>query len=88
MLVWPSQERSCGKARGCETPEAVLWLRTRDWHILTAGLLTYTADARFRVKHHSEVSEWTLEIKYLQHKDDGTYHCQVTFLLTQYGVYK
>ena len=29
MLVWPSQERSCGEARGCETPEAVLWLKIR-----------------------------------------------------------
>ena len=54
------------------------WIRTRDWHVLTAGLLTYTADARFRVKHAAEASEWTLEIKYLQKKDDGTYYCQVS----------
>ena len=81
----------------------------RDWHILTSGLLTYTADARFRVKHQSQpliqppptmssssssssaaaaaaasivpsrpdVSEWTLEIKFLQARDEGTYYCQV-----------
>ena len=59
----------------------------RDWHILTSGLLTYTADARFRVKHQSQptsavpsrpdVSEWTLEIKFLQQRDEGTYLCQV-----------
>ena len=27
MLVWPNQKRSCGEARGCETPETVLWLK-------------------------------------------------------------
>lgn len=40
-------------------------------------MLTYTADARFRVKHAPEASEWTLEIKFLQKRDEGTYYCQV-----------
>ena len=56
----------------------VTWVRIRDWHILTSGLLTYTADARFRVKHAADAFEWTLEIKYLQKRDEGTYYCQVT----------
>ena len=60
----------------------VTWIRIRDWHILTSGLQTYTADARFRVKLASEVAEWTLEIKYLQKRDDGTYYCQVCAHLT------
>ncbi|KAI9557655.1 hypothetical protein GHT06_017483 [Daphnia sinensis] len=56
----------------------VTWIRIRDWHILTSGVLTYTADARFRVKHsESEASEWTLEIKFLQKRDEGTYYCQI-----------
>ena len=55
----------------------VTWIRLRDWHILTSGLLTYTADARFRVKHAPESSEWTLEIKFLQKRDEGAYYCQV-----------
>ncbi|XP_046438748.1 uncharacterized protein LOC124190212 isoform X4 [Daphnia pulex] len=56
----------------------VTWIRIRDWHILTSGLLTYTADARFRIKHteNTEASEWTLEIKFLQKRDEGTYYCQ------------
>lgn len=58
----------------------VTWIRIRDWHILTSGVLTYTADARFRVKHsETEASEWTLEIKFLQKRDEGTYYCQVRF---------
>jgi hypothetical protein len=75
----------------------------RDWHILTSGLLTYTADARFRVKHQSQpvqpppsasivpsrpdVSEWTLEIKFLQARDEGTYYCQVHYLLTCFSIF-
>ncbi|XP_046438745.1 uncharacterized protein LOC124190212 isoform X2 [Daphnia pulex] len=57
----------------------VTWIRIRDWHILTSGLLTYTADARFRIKHteNTEASEWTLEIKFLQKRDEGTYYCQI-----------
>ncbi|XP_059350876.1 uncharacterized protein LOC130687470 isoform X2 [Daphnia carinata] len=56
----------------------VTWIRIRDWHILTSGVLTYTADARFRVKHsETEASEWTLEIKFLQKRDEGTYYCQI-----------
>lgn len=47
-------------------------------------MLTYTADARFRVKHASEASEWTLEIKFLQKRDEGTYYCQVPIRMLLY----
>ena len=70
----------------------------RDWHILTSGLLTYTADARFRVKHQSQptsavpsrpdVSEWTLEIKFLQQRDEGTYLCQVNNKFLSFDIIK
>lgn len=63
------------------------WVRIRDWHILTSGLLTYTADARFRVKHATDAFEWTLEIKYLQKRDEGTYYCQVSYLHEHKGAF-
>lgn len=55
----------------------VTWVRVRDWHILTAGMQTYTADARFRVKHATDSPEWTLEMRFVQTEDEGAYLCQV-----------
>ncbi|XP_063226958.1 hemicentin-2-like [Bacillus rossius redtenbacheri] len=55
----------------------VSWVRRRDWHILTSGALTYTSDERFQVAHSPGGDDWTLHVKYVQKRDNGTYECQV-----------
>lgn len=56
----------------------VSWVRHRDIHLLTIGLYTYTNDQRFRVIHKAQSEDWTLQIKYPQHRDSGIYECQVS----------
>ncbi|XP_066908100.1 limbic system-associated membrane protein-like [Halyomorpha halys] len=56
---------------------AVSWVRKRDWHILTSAMFTYTNDERFQVLHTEGSDDWTLQIKYVQKRDDGAYECQV-----------
>lgn len=55
----------------------ISWVRRRDWHILTSGMFTYTNDERFQVLHGEGSDDWTLQIKYVQKRDNGTYECQV-----------
>lgn len=55
----------------------ISWIRRRDWHILTTGKTTYTNDERFHVLHADGSDEWTLQIKFVQKRDNGTYECQV-----------
>ncbi|RZF43911.1 hypothetical protein LSTR_LSTR007247, partial [Laodelphax striatellus] len=54
----------------------VSWVRRRDWHILTSGVLTYTNDERFQAVHADNTDDWNLQIKYVQKRDNGTYECQ------------
>ncbi|XP_047000849.1 hemicentin-1-like [Schistocerca americana] len=56
---------------------AVSWVRRRDWHILSSGLYTYTNDERFQVSSFNNRQDWTLHIRYVQKRDNGTYECQV-----------
>ncbi|EEB12317.1 conserved hypothetical protein [Pediculus humanus corporis] len=56
----------------------VSWVRHRDIHLLTVGRYTYTSDQRFRAIHHVHSEEWTLQIKYPQHRDSGIYECQIS----------
>lgn len=56
----------------------ISWVRRRDWHILTSGMFTYTNDERFTVLHAEGSDDWTLQIKYVQKRDNGTYECQVS----------
>ncbi|CAH1404805.1 unnamed protein product [Nezara viridula] len=58
---------------------AVSWVRKRDWHILTSAMFTYTNDERFQVLHTEGSDDWTLQIKYVQKRDDGAYECQSGF---------
>ncbi|CAB3242455.1 unnamed protein product [Arctia plantaginis] len=55
----------------------VSWIRKRDWHILSSGKFTYTNDERFQVLHGEGSEDWTLQIKFVQKRDNGTYECQV-----------
>jgi len=56
----------------------VSWIRRRDWSILSSGNSAFTKDARFSLLHRPGDSDWTLIIKYLQKRDEGTYVCQVS----------
>lgn len=40
-------------------------------------MFTYTNDERFQVLHAEGSDDWTLQIKYVQKRDNGTYECQV-----------
>lgn len=53
------------------------WIRRRDWQILSSGNSAFTKDARFQLHHRHASQEWTLLVKYLQKRDEGTYVCQV-----------
>ncbi|XP_031364008.1 zwei Ig domain protein zig-8-like isoform X2 [Apis dorsata] len=56
----------------------VSWMRKRDMHILSAGILMYTSDLRFQVIHPDKSENWTLQIKSPQDRDSGVYECQVS----------
>ncbi|CAD1475420.1 unnamed protein product, partial [Heterotrigona itama] len=54
----------------------ISWIRRRDFHVLTSSTFTYTNDERFQVLHPEGSDDWTLQIKYVQDRDNGTYECQ------------
>ncbi|CAK9800262.1 Zwei Ig domain protein zig-8 [Anthophora quadrimaculata] len=56
----------------------ISWIRRRDFHVLTSSTFTYTNDERFQVLHPEGSDDWTLQIKYVQERDNGTYECQVS----------
>lgn len=56
----------------------VSWVRHRDIHLITVGRYTYTTDQRFRAILQPSTDEYTLMIKYPQHRDSGIYECQVS----------
>ncbi|KYQ55210.1 hypothetical protein ALC60_05835, partial [Trachymyrmex zeteki] len=56
----------------------ISWIRRRDFHVLTSSMFTYTNDERFQVLHPEGSDDWTLQIKYVQERDNGTYECQCT----------
>ncbi|CRK88383.1 CLUMA_CG002160, isoform A [Clunio marinus] len=58
--------------------KTVSWIRHRDLHILTVSTYTYTTDLRFQTTHHRTTDEWTLQIKWVQKRDAGSYDCQVS----------
>ncbi|XP_053960004.1 mucin-5AC [Anastrepha ludens] len=56
----------------------ISWLRVRDGHILTVDQTTFIADQRFQSIFAPNPERWSLQIKYVQLKDEGTYECQVS----------
>ncbi|XP_065169072.1 hemicentin-2-like [Atheta coriaria] len=56
----------------------VSWIRKHDYHLLTVGLTTYSADDRFMVEHVRHLQNWGLLIKHVQFSDAGLYECQVS----------
>ncbi|XP_069170772.1 zwei Ig domain protein zig-8-like [Procambarus clarkii] len=55
----------------------VSWIRKRDLHVLSSGLVVFASDQRFQVIHPEKSENWTLQIKYAQMRDAGVYECQV-----------
>ncbi|XP_076063167.1 hemicentin-1-like isoform X2 [Oratosquilla oratoria] len=58
--------------------KSVSWIRNRDSHILTVDRYTFIADERFQAWHEASTETWTLQVKYVQARDAGSYECQVS----------
>ena len=54
----------------------VSWIK--DLRILTVGRYTYTTDLRFEAIHQTSSTEWTLRVKQVELRDQGSYECQIT----------
>ncbi|XP_076356207.1 limbic system-associated membrane protein-like [Tachypleus tridentatus] len=55
----------------------VSWIRRRDFHVLTVGKTTYTAEGRFEAVHLTHTDDWILKITLVELADCGDYECQV-----------
>jgi hypothetical protein len=44
-----------------------------------SGAQMYTNDERFVILHNPNSNQWTLQVKFVQKRDHGTYECQVRF---------
>ncbi|XP_022239381.1 kin of IRRE-like protein 1 isoform X2 [Limulus polyphemus] len=55
----------------------VSWIRRRDFHVLTVGKTTYTAEGRFEAVHLAHTDDWILKITLVELADCGDYECQV-----------
>lgn len=75
---WLCIKHGGGSKTGRDFSLQVSWIRRRDWSILSSGNAAFTKDARFSLLHLPGATDWTLIIKYLQQRDEGTYVCQVT----------
>ena len=42
----------------------ISWVRRRDWHILTNGLVTFTSDSRFKVLYKEGSFNWVLQVSH------------------------
>ena len=41
----------------------ISWVRIRDWHILTNGLVRFTTDDRFNVLYKEGSFNWVLQVE-------------------------
>lgn len=58
--------------------KTVSWIRHRDIHLLTVGRSTFSNDQRFQSVHNPQLEDWSLQVRYPQKSDSGTYECQVS----------
>ena len=58
------------------TNRSVSWVRTRDRHILAVDMEVFIPDTRFLIMHSGHT--WTLAIREVSARDEGTYQCQVS----------
>ncbi|XP_065371893.1 uncharacterized protein LOC135963828 [Calliphora vicina] len=57
----------------------VSWVRLRDGHIISVDQTTFIADQRFQAIFQDDKEfTWSLQIKYVQHTDEGWYECQAS----------
>ncbi|CAD6227365.1 GSCOCG00006134001-RA-CDS [Cotesia congregata] len=56
----------------------VSWIRRRDAHILSVDRTMFIADERFQTIYADGSDTWTLQIKYVQPRDEGEYECQIS----------
>ncbi|XP_012282057.1 cell adhesion molecule 4 [Orussus abietinus] len=58
--------------------KSVSWIRMRDSHILSVDRTMFIADERFQAMFVDNVETWTLQVKYVQARDEGEYECQIS----------
>ncbi|XP_011310822.1 lachesin [Fopius arisanus] len=58
--------------------KSVSWIRRRDAHILSVDRIMFIADERFQTIYVDGSDTWTLQIKYVQARDEGEYECQIS----------
>ncbi|KAG0729645.1 Zwei Ig domain protein zig-8 [Chionoecetes opilio] len=57
--------------------QQVSWIRKRDLHVMSSGVVVFASDQRFQVVHPEKSDNWTLQIRFAQVRDSGVYECQV-----------
>ncbi|KAK8393020.1 hypothetical protein O3P69_013214 [Scylla paramamosain] len=68
---------TAGETDATTLTKKVSWIRKRDLHVLTSGMVVFASDQRFQVIHAEKSENWTLQVKYVQLRDAGVYECQV-----------
>ncbi|XP_033331096.1 zwei Ig domain protein zig-8 [Megalopta genalis] len=58
--------------------KSVSWVRRRDSHILSVDRTMFIPDERFQALFVDSVDSWTLQVKYVQERDEGEYECQIS----------
>lgn len=56
----------------------VSWIRRRDSHILSVDKVMFIPDERFQALYVESTETWTLQVKYVQARDEGEYECQIS----------
>ncbi|XP_022252664.1 zwei Ig domain protein zig-8-like isoform X2 [Limulus polyphemus] len=68
--------------------KTVSWIRRNDFHVLSVGQVTYTAEKGFKMIHVKDSNDWILQIELVKPGDTGFYECQVnTHPMISYFVY-
>lgn len=58
--------------------QKVSWIRRRDSHILSVDRTMFIPDERFQALFVDASDTWTLQVKYVQARDEGEYECQIS----------
>ncbi|XP_017761186.1 PREDICTED: neurotrimin-like [Eufriesea mexicana] len=58
--------------------KSVSWIRRRDSHILSVDKVMFIPDERFQALYVESTETWTLQVKYVQARDEGEYECQIS----------
>lgn len=53
-------------------------MRKKDAHILSVDRVMFIADERFQAILGDGSETWTLQVKYVQARDEGDYECQIS----------